>query len=61
MLERLFLIVGAEDDELGVEPLERRLELVLVLDADDELDAVAELELVGRAGRRGRPRPSHRK
>ena len=55
--ERLFLVVRAENEELGVEPLERGLQLVLVLDADDELDAVAELELLGRPndpGVRGR-------
>ena len=47
MLERLVLVARGENDELRVEPFERRLELVLVLDADDELDAGAELELVG--------------
>ena len=40
---------AAENDELRVEALEAVLELVLVRDADDELDAGSELELVARA------------
>ena len=49
MLERLFRIARAKDDELGVMPLERGLQLVLVLDADDELDVIAELEFLRRS------------
>ena len=47
VLERLVLVARAENDQLRVEPFECSLELVLVLDADDELDAGSELELVG--------------
>ena len=48
MLKRLVHIAPGENDELGVEPLESRLELVLVLDSNDELDSRTEFVLVGR-------------
>ena len=46
VLERLVLVARGENDQLRVEPFECGLELVLVLDPDDELDAGSELELV---------------
>ena len=62
--ERLVRVARGEDEELRIEALERLLELVLVLDADDELDVVGELDIAlaraDDAGVLARSRARHR-
>ena len=46
MLERVVDVAGGEHEQLGIEPLERLLQLILPLDLHDDLDRVAELDVL---------------